>query len=103
MDGWMDAIKCSNVESWNAALATWRVVSKNGELYHVGPVEDDDGLDGMDTRSYIFDENGFTTMDDIATLKSIHATSAISTIMDDDAYGGSNQEYKCKTIPADSL
>ncbi|CDH50657.1 predicted protein [Lichtheimia corymbifera JMRC:FSU:9682] len=65
--GWMGAIKCSKVDSWNAAVVTWRVVSRNDELYHVGPVEDDDGLDGMDTRPYIFDENRFTTMDDIAT------------------------------------
>ncbi|CDH61466.1 predicted protein [Lichtheimia corymbifera JMRC:FSU:9682] len=99
----MDAIKCSNVESWNAALVTWLVVSRNDELYHLDPVEDDDGLDGMDKRSYIFDETGVTTMDDIATPKSMHATSAVSTIMDEDAYDGSKQEYNCKTIPADSL
>ncbi|CDH55621.1 predicted protein [Lichtheimia corymbifera JMRC:FSU:9682] len=42
MDEWMDAIKCSNVESWNVALATWLVVSSNE---HVDTAEDDDGLD----------------------------------------------------------
>ncbi|CDH60151.1 predicted protein [Lichtheimia corymbifera JMRC:FSU:9682] len=50
MDEWMDAIKCSNVESWNVALATWLVVSSNE---HMDTVEDDDGLDkldGMQTR-----------------------------------------------------
>ncbi|CDH58261.1 predicted protein [Lichtheimia corymbifera JMRC:FSU:9682] len=80
MDEWMDAIKCTNVESWNAALATWFVVSSNE---HVDTAEDDDGLvvlDGMETRAYIFDKRGFTTMDDIATFKSVHAT-ATFTIM----------------------
>ncbi|CDH48544.1 predicted protein [Lichtheimia corymbifera JMRC:FSU:9682] len=84
MDEWMDAIKCSNVESWNVALATWLVVSSNK---HVDTAEDDDGLDeldGMETRAYIFDKRGFTTMDDIATLKSMHAT-ATFTIIDEDA------------------
>ncbi|CDH53083.1 predicted protein [Lichtheimia corymbifera JMRC:FSU:9682] len=102
MDEWMDAIKCSNVESWYIALATWLVVSSNE---HVDTAEDDDGLDeldGMDTRAYIFDKRGFTTMDDIATLKSMHAT-ATFTIMDEDAYDGSNQEYNDTTTPADSL
>ncbi|CDH53588.1 predicted protein [Lichtheimia corymbifera JMRC:FSU:9682] len=101
--GWIYAIKCSNVESWNTAFVTWRVVSRNDELYLVDAVEDDDGLDGMDKRSYIFDERRFTTMDDIATLKSMHATSAISTIMDEDAYDDSNREYYCITRPADSM
>ena len=62
MDEWMDAIKCSNVESWNVALATWLVVSSNE---HVDTAEDDDGLDeldGMEMRAYTFDERGFTTM-----------------------------------------
>ncbi|CDH56026.1 predicted protein [Lichtheimia corymbifera JMRC:FSU:9682] len=80
----MDAIKCSNVESWNVALTTWLVVSSNE---HVDTAEDDDGLDeldGMETRVYIFDKRGFTTMDDIATFKSMHAT-ATFTIMDEDA------------------
>ncbi|CDH53842.1 predicted protein [Lichtheimia corymbifera JMRC:FSU:9682] len=84
MDEWVDAIKCSNVESWNVALATWLVVSSNE---HVDTAEDDDGLDeldGMETRAYIFDKRGFTTMDDIATFKSMHAT-ATFTIMDEDA------------------
>ncbi|CDH55271.1 predicted protein [Lichtheimia corymbifera JMRC:FSU:9682] len=85
MDEWMDAIKCSNVESWNVALATWLVVSSNE---HVDTAENDDEfldeLDGMETRAYIFDKRGFTTMDDIATFKSMHAT-ATFTIMDGDA------------------
>ncbi|CDH50003.1 predicted protein [Lichtheimia corymbifera JMRC:FSU:9682] len=82
--GWMDAIKCSNVESRNVALATWLVVSSNE---HVDTAEDDDGLDeldGMETRAYIFDKRGFTAMDDIATFKSMHTT-ATFTIMDEDA------------------
>ncbi|CDH60014.1 predicted protein [Lichtheimia corymbifera JMRC:FSU:9682] len=87
MDEWMDAIKCSNVESWNVALATWHVVSSNE---HVDTAEDDDGLDeldeldGMERRAYIFDKRGFTTMDDIAISKSMHATATL-TIMDEDA------------------
>ncbi|CDH52050.1 predicted protein [Lichtheimia corymbifera JMRC:FSU:9682] len=84
MDEWMDAIKCSNVESWNVPLATWLVVSSNE---HVDTAEDDDGLDeldGMETRAYIFDKRGFTTMDDIATFKSVHAT-ATFTILDENA------------------
>ncbi|CDH54231.1 predicted protein [Lichtheimia corymbifera JMRC:FSU:9682] len=84
VDEWMDAIKCTNVESWNVALATWLVVSSNK---HVDTAEDDDGLDelhGMETRAYIFDKRGFTTMDDIATFKSMHAA-ATFTIMDEDA------------------
>ncbi|CDH55497.1 predicted protein [Lichtheimia corymbifera JMRC:FSU:9682] len=102
MDEWMDAIKCSNVESWYIALATWRVISINE---HVDMDEDDDGLDeldGMDTRAYIFDKRGFATTDDIATFKSMHAT-ATFTIMVGDAYDASNQEYNDTTIPADSL
>ncbi|CDH50180.1 predicted protein [Lichtheimia corymbifera JMRC:FSU:9682] len=82
MDEWMDAVKCSNVESWNVALAAWLVVSSNER---VDTAEDDDGLDeldGMETRSDIFDKRGFTTMDDIATFKSMHATTTF-TIMDD--------------------
>ncbi|CDH54674.1 predicted protein [Lichtheimia corymbifera JMRC:FSU:9682] len=70
------------MESWNVALATWLVFSSNE---HVDTAEDDDGLDeldGMETRAYIFDKRGFTTMDDIATLKSMHAT-ATFTIMDE--------------------
>ncbi|CDH53461.1 predicted protein [Lichtheimia corymbifera JMRC:FSU:9682] len=51
---------------------------------------------------YIFDERGFTTVDDIATLKSMHAT-ATSAIMDEDTSGGSNKEYNDAMIPADSL
>ncbi|CDH59904.1 predicted protein [Lichtheimia corymbifera JMRC:FSU:9682] len=51
---------------------------------------------------YIFDERYLTSMDDIATLKSMHAT-AILTIMDEDAYDGSNQEYNDTTAAADSL
>ncbi|CDH52044.1 predicted protein [Lichtheimia corymbifera JMRC:FSU:9682] len=84
MDEWMDAIKCSNVESWNVALATWLVVSSKE---HVDTAEDDDGLDELDeleTRAYIFDKRGFNAMDDIATFKSMHAT-ATFTIMDEDA------------------
>ncbi|CDH51856.1 predicted protein [Lichtheimia corymbifera JMRC:FSU:9682] len=84
MDEWMDAIKYSNAESWDVALATWLVVSNNE---HVDAAEDDDGLDELDdmeTRAYIFDKRGFTTMDDIATFKSMHAT-ATFTIMDEDA------------------
>ncbi|CDH61505.1 predicted protein [Lichtheimia corymbifera JMRC:FSU:9682] len=70
----MDAIKCTNVEFWDVALATWLVVSSNE---HVDTAEDDDRLDeldGMETRAYIFDKRGFTTMDDNATFKSMHAT-----------------------------
>ncbi|CDH56174.1 predicted protein [Lichtheimia corymbifera JMRC:FSU:9682] len=84
MDEWMDAIKCSNVESWNVALATWLLVSSNE---HVDTAEDDDGLDefdGMETRTFIFDKRGFTNMDDIAAFKSMHATTTF-TIMDEDA------------------
>ncbi|CDH58480.1 predicted protein [Lichtheimia corymbifera JMRC:FSU:9682] len=81
MDEWMNEIKCSNVESWNVALATWLVVSSNE---HVDTAEDDDGLDGVEMRAYIFDKRGFTTMGDIATFKSMHAT-ATFTIMDEDA------------------
>ncbi|CDH48424.1 predicted protein [Lichtheimia corymbifera JMRC:FSU:9682] len=84
MDEWMDAIKCSNVESWNVALATWLVVSSNE---HVDTAEDDDGLnelDGMETSAYIFDKRAFTTVDNIATFKSMHAT-ATFTIMDEGA------------------
>ncbi|CDH53806.1 predicted protein [Lichtheimia corymbifera JMRC:FSU:9682] len=84
MDEWMDAIKCSNVESWNVALATWLVVSSNE---HVDTAEDDEGLDeldGMETRAYIFDKRGCITMDDIATFKSMHAT-ATFTNLDEDA------------------
>ncbi|CDH57129.1 predicted protein [Lichtheimia corymbifera JMRC:FSU:9682] len=84
MDEGMDAIKCSDEMSWNVALATWFVVSSNE---HVDTVEDDDGLDeldSMETRAYIFDKRGFTTMDDITTFKSMHAT-ATFTIMDEDA------------------
>ncbi|CDH50767.1 predicted protein [Lichtheimia corymbifera JMRC:FSU:9682] len=102
MDEWMDAIKCSNVESWNVALATWLVVSRNDGLCHVDTAEEYDGLDGMDKRSYIFDERCLTTMDDIETLKSMHAT-AISTIMDEDTDDRSYQEYNGITIPADSM
>ncbi|CDH53839.1 predicted protein [Lichtheimia corymbifera JMRC:FSU:9682] len=82
MDEWMDAIKCSDVESWNVALAIWLVVSSNE---HVDTAEDDDGLDeldGMETRAYIFEKRGFTTVDDIATFKSMHGT-ATFTIMED--------------------
>ncbi|CDH60182.1 predicted protein [Lichtheimia corymbifera JMRC:FSU:9682] len=78
----MDAIKCSNVEFWNVAFATWLVVSSNE---HVDTAEGDDGLDeldGMETMAYIFDKRGFTTMDDIATFKSMHVT-ATFTIMDE--------------------
>ncbi|CDH51708.1 predicted protein [Lichtheimia corymbifera JMRC:FSU:9682] len=84
MDEWMDAIKCTNMESWNVALATWLVVSSNE---HVDTAEDDDGLDGLDgmeTRAYVFDKRGFTTLDDMATFKSVHVT-ATFTIMDEDA------------------
>ncbi|CDH53909.1 predicted protein [Lichtheimia corymbifera JMRC:FSU:9682] len=58
MDEWMDAMKYSNAESWNVALATWLVVSSNE---HVDTAEDDDGLgelEGMETRAYIFDHHG---------------------------------------------
>ncbi|CDH51216.1 predicted protein [Lichtheimia corymbifera JMRC:FSU:9682] len=82
--GWMDAIKCSNVESWNVALASWLVVSSNE---HLDTAEDDDGLDeleGMETRACIFDKRGFIAMDDTATFKSMHAT-ATFTNLDEDA------------------
>ncbi|CDH60243.1 predicted protein [Lichtheimia corymbifera JMRC:FSU:9682] len=78
------AIKCSNVESWNVALATWLVVSSNE---HVDTAEDDDGLDeldGMETRAYIFDKRGFTTMDDITTFSQC-MQQLLFTIMDEDA------------------
>ncbi|CDH60341.1 predicted protein [Lichtheimia corymbifera JMRC:FSU:9682] len=84
MEGCIDTIKYSNAESWSVALATWLVVSSNE---HVDTAGDDDGLselDGMETRAYIFDKRGFTTMDDIATFKSMHAT-ATFTIMDEDS------------------
>ncbi|CDH59677.1 predicted protein [Lichtheimia corymbifera JMRC:FSU:9682] len=90
-------------KSWSVALVTWRLASGNDESYYVLTAEDDDGLDGMDKRPYIFDERGFTTMDGVRALKSMHATSAISTIMDEDTYDGSNQEYNCITIAADSM
>ncbi|CDH59438.1 predicted protein [Lichtheimia corymbifera JMRC:FSU:9682] len=80
----MDAIKWSDVESWDVALAACLVVSSNE---HGDTAEDDDGLDeldGMETRAYIFDKRGFTTMDDIAAFKSMHVT-ATFTIMDEDA------------------
>ncbi|CDH59880.1 predicted protein [Lichtheimia corymbifera JMRC:FSU:9682] len=102
MDEWMGAIKCSNVESWNVALVTWSVVSRNDDLYHVDTAEDDHGLDGMDKMSFIFDDRWFTTMDDIGMMEPGHAT-ATSTIMDEDTYDGSNQEYNAITIPAGSM
>ncbi|CDH56828.1 predicted protein [Lichtheimia corymbifera JMRC:FSU:9682] len=101
---WMNGWKQSSAAMWNPGILLWLLGASSAFNEHVYTAEDDDGLDelnGMDTRAYIFDKRGFTTMDDIATLKSMHAT-ATFTIMDEDAYDDS-QEYNDTTTPADSL
>lgn len=44
----MDAIKRSDVKSWNVAVVTWDVVSMSDGLCHVHTAEEDDGLYGID-------------------------------------------------------
>ncbi|CDH52893.1 predicted protein [Lichtheimia corymbifera JMRC:FSU:9682] len=64
----MDGIKCGDEESWNVALVTWQVVSRNYGWYHVDTAEDNDGLDGVVEWAFIFDERRFAGMDNIRML-----------------------------------
>ncbi|CDH59476.1 predicted protein [Lichtheimia corymbifera JMRC:FSU:9682] len=100
-DGWMQ----SSTVMRNPGMLLWLLgASSAGAMDYVMWIRLRRMVDWMAcTRDpYIFDERGFTTMDDIATLKSMHAA-ATFTIMDEDAYDGSNKEYNDTTIPADSL
>ncbi|CDH55958.1 predicted protein [Lichtheimia corymbifera JMRC:FSU:9682] len=64
----MDAIKCSDEESWNVALVTWRIVRRNNGSYHVDTAGDNDGLDGVVEWAFIFDGRRFAGMDHIGML-----------------------------------
>ncbi|CDH50371.1 predicted protein [Lichtheimia corymbifera JMRC:FSU:9682] len=63
--------------SWNVALVTWRVISRNDGSYHMDTPEEEDGWHGIDEGTCIFGKTCFTAMDDIGILKSNH-TPAIS-------------------------
>ena len=100
---WKDAIKRSDEKSWNVALVTWRVISRIDGSCHVNTAEDDDGLDGIEKRAYIFDERRcFTAMDDIGILEPKHTAPTLQPWMKGD-HGDSNQEKDDAIIPGDYI
>ena len=65
------------------------VTRKDGSCY-MGAAVDNDGLDDMDERAYIFDERRFASMDYIGyRCQGTHNNEFA--IMGEDVYGGSSQ------------
>ncbi|CDH59271.1 predicted protein [Lichtheimia corymbifera JMRC:FSU:9682] len=87
MDGGMQSSAVTRKES---RLVICRIVSRNDGSCHVDPAEDDDdddGLDEVDKKAYLFGEGWLIAMDDLGILESMHIA-AISQPWMKDVYDG---------------